>query len=400
MGRVLMRELNNLYNMTDPHTPRLDILYVITKSNWGGAQKYVYDCATYANVRHAVGVARGGDGILKERLTDAGIPVFPIKAFQRDISLGKEFASAWELFKLFRTTRPSIVHLNSSKAGGLGAFVAHLAGVPNVVFTSHGLTFEEDRVWWQKLLITFLTWLTFMLSNKVIFVSAANYRSASKMPLIGDRPILVRIGVASPKPLARVTARKKLEEKTLMPPLARGTIWIGTIAELHPNKGLSHLIDGIRELRAIHGNIVCVIIGNDGGLRETLEAQIVDAGLTAHVFLTGTIPDAATYLSAFDIFTLTSLKEGLPIALLEAGNAALPCVGSAIPGIQEVITDMESGIVVQAKRPKEIAGALALLIEDKDRREAYGKALHERVTRDFSIDRMLTETDALYQSLI
>ncbi len=395
-----MREPSNMNNMSEHNQPRFDILYVITKSNWGGAQKYVYDCATYIHARRTVGVALGGEGILRERLTDAGIPVFPISAFQRDISLGKELLAAWELFTIFRRTMPRVVHLNSSKAGGLGALVAHLAGVPKVVFTSHGLPFEDDRPRWQKIIIAFLTWITFMLCDKVIFVSAANHRTASTMPLVDERPELIRIGVAPMKGLSRITARKKLEEKTGMEHPARGTLWIGTIAELHPNKGLSYLIEGIRELRAIHGNIVCVIIGNDGGLRETLESQIAESGLTSNVFLTGTLPDAATYLGAFDIFTLTSVKEGLPIALLEAGHAGLPCVGSAIPGIQEIITDMESGIVVQSKRPKEIAGALALFIEDKDRREEYGRALNERVTRDFSIDRMLTETEKLYQSLI
>lgn len=387
---------------------KLDILYVITKSNWGGAQKYVYDCATYVATHRTVGVALGGhstrleagDGVLKERLVDAGIPVFPIEAFQRDISLGKEFTAAWQLFKTFRATRPTIVHLNSSKAGGLGALMAHIAGVPTVVFTSHGLPFEEDRPRWQKAVIAFLTWITFMLCNKVIFVSAANHRLASTMPLLGARPELIRLGIAPVTTLSRITARKKLAERTGMPHPVRGTLWIGTIAELHPSKGLTHLIDGIRELRAIHGNVVCIIIGNDGGLREALEAHITKAGLTDHVFLAGTLPDAATYLSAFDIFTLTSIKEGLPTVLLEAGSAGLPCVGSAIPGIQEIITDMESGIVVQAKRPKEISGALALLIEDKDRREEYAKALHERVMRDFSIDRMLTQTDSLYGSLL
>lgn len=400
MGRVLMRELNNLHNMSDSNPPRLDILYVITKSNWGGAQKYVYDCAIYMSTRRSIGVALGGNGILKERFLEAGIPVFPIEAFQRDISLGKEFIAAWQLFKVFRATKPSIVHLNSSKAGGLGALAAQIAGVPKVIFTSHGLTFEEDRVWWQKIIIAFLTWLTFMLCDKVIFVSASNHKVAVAMPLIGKRPELIRLGIAPIKSLSRITARKRIIEKTGMPHLARGTVWIGTIAELHPNKGLIYLVEAIRDLRAIHGDIVCVIIGNDGGLREALERQIIDAGLTTHVFLTGTLPDAATYLSAFDIFTLTSLKEGLPTALLEAGNASLPCVGSAIPGIQEIITDMQSGIVVQAKRPKEISGALALLIEDKDRREEYGKMLYERVQRDFSIDRMLAETDSLYQSLL
>lgn len=386
--------------MTTDHETALDILYVITKSNWGGAQKYVFECATNASATRRVGVACGGHGTLVERLSAADIPVFPVDAFQRDVSLDRELAAAWQLFRIFRATRPHVVHLNSSKAGGLGAFIAHLAGVPHVVFTSHGLTFEEDRVWWQRGLIWLLTWLTFMLSDTVICVSAANARVAERMPLMGSRIKLIRIGIPETKLLSRPTARKHLEGVAGIPHPGRGTVWIGTIAELHPNKGLPYLIEGVRELSAIHGNIACVIIGNDGGERQALELRIAESGMGGTIFLAGTVPNAATLLAAFDIFALTSIKEGLPYALLEAGAAGLPVVGSAIPGIQEVVADMTSGIIVQPKRPKEIAGALALLIEDKDRRDEYGRTLRERVKRDFSSERMLRETSALYDSML
>ena len=81
------------------------ILYVITKSNWGGAQRYVYDIATSLDKEmFEVAVAVGGDGILIEKLNSAGIHTIPIPFLQRDISVIKEFLSLFVLFKIFNVS--------------------------------------------------------------------------------------------------------------------------------------------------------------------------------------------------------------------------------------------------------------------------------------------------------
>ncbi|MBP9771470.1 MAG: glycosyltransferase [Candidatus Pacebacteria bacterium] len=377
------------------HSVAINVLYVITKSNWGGAQRYLFDIATAAKKDFSVAVATGGDGALVERLNSADIPVFPIESFQRDISFVKEFKAFFELFGLFRKLRPTIVHLNSSKAGGTGALAARLAGVPKVIYTSHGLPFEEDRPFWQKKLIWFFTWVTFLLSHTTIIITKANLENALKMPWLSHRLRLIRNGVSDTHTLSQKTAREKLIQLCDIKNASNETIWVGTIAEYHPNKGLPYLIDAINLLCAKHPHIVCVIVGG-GELEDMLRKEIEIKGLIKNVFLAGFLPDAATYLSAFDIVTLTSIKEGLPYVVLEAGTAGIAFVGSAISSIQEIVTDMQSGILVRPKQPKEIAGALSLLIEDPLRRELYGKALKKRVTDDFSAKTMIEKTLSLY----
>src|ERR1700744_5804763 len=101
----------------------MKILYVITKSNWGGAQKHVYDLATAMKAAgHEVKVALGGDGILKTRLEAACIFTYPIASIGRDISVGKDAGSLSEIFSIIRAQKPDVLHLHSPKAAGLGAF--------------------------------------------------------------------------------------------------------------------------------------------------------------------------------------------------------------------------------------------------------------------------------------
>jgi glycosyltransferase involved in cell wall biosynthesis len=385
-------------NESGTNRPSVDILYVITKSNWGGAQRHVYDLAVAAKQTLSVAVALGGDGVLAHKLRTADIEAHGIAALQRDISLGKELYALIDLFRLFRQMRPTTVHLHSPKAGGLGAFAAQLAGVPQVIYTSHGLPFEEDRPWWQKAVLVFFTWLTFILCDTVILITQANLHKVSKMPWLGRRIRFIRSGIDPVDPLPRDDARNRLREMSGATEVTSSTTWIGTIAEYHPVKGLEYLIRGIGLVRRKHPDVICMLIGGgeqEGRLNEIIE----ECGLSKNVFLVGFIDAAARYLSAFDIFALTSLKEGLPYVVLEAGSIGVGFVGSSISSIQEIVTDMTSGVLVRPKQPKEIAGALALLIDDASRRELYGKALKEKVDKDFSKRTMLAQTLGLYTAL-
>src|SRR3989344_323690 len=98
------------------------ILFVITKSNWGGAQKYVFDLATnLPKEEFEPVVACGGGGMLAKRLRAEKIRVVEVPSLERDISFIKEIRAFFFLWKLFQKEKPDVVHLNSSKAAALGA---------------------------------------------------------------------------------------------------------------------------------------------------------------------------------------------------------------------------------------------------------------------------------------
>src|SRR3989344_3118896 len=95
------------------------ILYVITKSVWGGAQRYVYDLATrLPREKFEVVVACGGDGFLIEKVRKAGIRVIQLPELARDVHIGRELKSLWSLARVFAREQPDIIHLSSSKTGG------------------------------------------------------------------------------------------------------------------------------------------------------------------------------------------------------------------------------------------------------------------------------------------
>ena len=112
------------------------VTYVITKSNWGGAQRYVFDLATnLPKEQFEVAVALGGDGLLAKKLQERNTSIYRSISLGRDISIGKDIRSFFELYRLFKKERPDVVHLNSSKAGGIGALAARVAGIKKIIFT-------------------------------------------------------------------------------------------------------------------------------------------------------------------------------------------------------------------------------------------------------------------------
>ncbi len=170
---------------------------------------------------------------------------------------------------------------------------------------------------------------------------------------------------------------------------------IGTISELHPNKGLAYLIDAFHEIAAKFPNAIVLIVG-EGEERELLESRIAEKQLSGRIFFAGRIPDAASHAKIFDIFTLTSVKEGLPYTILEAGAAGVAVVASAVGGIPEIIDDMKSGLLIQPKKSSEIAHALEFLLKHVNARKSYGKELHSKVAADFNLEKMLARIDELY----
>ncbi|MBP9760325.1 MAG: glycosyltransferase [Candidatus Pacebacteria bacterium] len=377
------------------------ILFVITKSNFGGAQRYVYDLVTHLpKSDYDLAVALGGTGAqgavpgsLKTKLEEAGIRTIVIPHFMRDMSLVDDIRAFFELWHTVRTERPDVLHVTSSKAGGIGGLIGRLCGIRTIVFTSHGLTFDETwRPRWQRVLIWLFTWATMLLSTRTIQISRDTYLRARNMPFCRRKVVLIHNGIEIPDFLSHDEARK-----TILPDSPNSVYkspWLGTIAEYHPNKNLDILIDAVALLKE-RGIITQLVLIGDGEEREYLTARTRERGVETHVHLRGYVQDASRYLQAFDIFTLPSRKEGLPYVLIEAGTAGLPCVVSNITGNMDIVEHEKTGLVVDPTA-KTLADAFERLITHRAYAETLGRALEAHIHKIFSIAHMVAETEKTY----
>lgn len=375
------------------------VFLCITKSNWGGAQKYVADIARSADAQEHLDVAvvvgrheREGEDVFRRTLKEAGIRIIDLPYSGRALSLVNDIRTCIDLIRIFRVEQPDVVHLNSSKIAGLGAIAAWLTHVPRRIYTIHGLPFLEDRVWWVGILMRVATYCTCILVTRVITISQSEARRIASWPLVGKRVVTIYNGIAEALLLSRNEARGVLARTCDID--CTGKVIIGSIAELTRNKGHAYLL---LALSALKKEGVPFVFANFGGgeLAEELNKRTQELGLTENVHWFGFVPDAYHYLRAFDIFVLPSVKEGLPFTLLEAGCANLPVVATDVGGVSEIITS-ETGILVPAKNPRAITEALRVLIADTEKRDVFAAALNQHVTEHFSLTRMCEHTIALY----
>jgi glycosyltransferase involved in cell wall biosynthesis len=368
------------------------VCFVITKGVWGGAQKYVYTLATsLPQDQFETLVVMGEGGVLKNRLVEKNIRVYVIENLKRDISLVSEFKSFLALFKIILKEKPHVLHLNSPKAAGYGSFIGRILFVKKIILTVHGFTFNENRPEWKKALIFIFSWITVLFSKKTIVISPQEESQAKAMLFVNDTKIkMIRNGVEKIEFKDKSEARKNLQ--ALVNKDVTG-LWIGTIAELHKNKGLEFAINALAKV----GCPFSYFIIGEGEQRGELEKTITKLNLQDKVFLPGFLHEAKEHLKAFDLFVLPSVKEGLPFSILEAGRAGLSVVASSVGGIPDIIENGRTGILTTPGRVGEIQRAIEYLNDNPEERKEFGKKLKAKIDKHFSVEQMLKETFELYK---
>lgn len=369
--------------------PKKRILFLITKATWGGAQRYVFDLATNLPKEiYESTVAYGAEGKLEKDLSIAGIKTYRLSSLGRDIAILSDVKSFFEILRCIANIKPDVLHLNSSKAGLLGAFAAKLMRVPRVIFTAHGWPFKEDRNVFARMCILFLTWLTALASDTVIVVSKIDKELGERMWFVGKKIRYIPIGIETTSLLNRDAALHELRTFNESVGKPDGSVHVGTIAELTRNKGISRGIKAIALLNSAKGRMYSYTIIGDGEERESLQKLAALLGVEQYVHFTGFVPNASLYIETFDVFLLPSVKEGMPYVLLESGEAGIPTVTTDVvnPELRErykMITQVHTVL------PKEIANAI----------EQANSLLRQRPSSlVFPLKDMLETTIALYYS--
>jgi glycosyltransferase involved in cell wall biosynthesis len=372
----------------------MKITYAITKGTWGGAQKYVLDLAIASKKEgFDVNIISGEEGRLVTLSKEAEIPVITLPNLKRDINLKNEVQSFVSLYEILKKEKPDVLHLNSPKMGGIGALIGNILGVKRIIYTAHGWTFNESRPLWQKMIIKFISWVIIVLCDYVIVLSDEERTQVATWPFVRpDQLKVVPIGVSPIKFKTKEEARTHLLSASNQTMPFEETLWLGTIAELHKNKGLSYALQAVANIRV---PFIYFIIG-EGEKRKELENEIRHLHIESKVFLIGFQEDANSLLSAFDIFLFPSIKEGLPFALLEAGLASLPVISTNVGGIPSVITGPELGILVSPMRPNEISNSIERVNNMPDKGKNIGLALTEKIETAFAFTGMVKKVFLIY----
>ncbi len=178
-------------------------------------------------------------------------------------------------------------------------------------------------------------------------------------------------------------------------------ILIGTLGRLARQKNLELFLEMAAGLNAAApaGRRLRFVVAGDGPALPGLRAAAQERGLSESVMFAGARHDVARVLTAFDIFVLTSDFEGLPNAVMEAMGAARPVVATRAGGTEEVVQDGVTGYLVAPGDAAGLVERVACLAGDPGLRRRMGKEGRARIAAEFSVQKMVGRTTALYDEV-
>jgi len=177
-------------------------------------------------------------------------------------------------------------------------------------------------------------------------------------------------------------------------------IVVGSVARFDPVKNLEGLVNAFSGLdRDKYARCKLLLVG-DGPELPFVRNTAKDLGLTQKVIFTGMRRDIPECLSVMDIYVQPSKFEGVPNAALEAMAAGLPVIATNVGGVSEIVEDRMTGILVAVDDERSLTQSIEFLVQHPARRREMGSLGRKRATSLFSIDKMVSEYEKLYEQIM
>jgi len=302
---------------------------------------------------------------------------------------GTDPALPIRLARLFRRTRAQIVHTRNAEAFFYGFVAAKIAGVPAIVHSEHGRSFDD-----RPLRLAAQRWLT-RFTSAVFTVSEQLKSDLVRFAAIPPAAIDVLHNGVDVDRFAVRDAQSR-ERRRAAWRIGVDDPVIGSVGRLAPVKDHALLL---RAVAALHTKAHVVIVG-DGPERESLQMVADGLGIASRVRFPGHSDDVRGDLAGFDVFALPSRNEGMSNTLLEAMAASLPVVVSDVGGNPEIVRDGVDGLSFPSGDHLALAQHLDRLCADAALRARLGGAGHDRVAASFSIRAMVERYEALYDRVL
>jgi glycosyltransferase involved in cell wall biosynthesis len=359
----------------------MNIVQVLRSLEFGGLERVALDLAVaqkeagnhvviYCVYKHEPALVREAEGT-------------GLRVFQFNKLTGFSIHTLLSMAHQLRRDKASIVHTHNELVHTYGTIAGRLAGVPCIVNTIHGTNRGKDlRL--DRNYRALLPW-----TDAVVTVSdetAAQF--AGERRRYHDRFHVIRNGISVDRFVAH-SAR----------PGARWPrVRLGTVARLADVKDQATLIRAFHTVQKINPRTELHILG-DGPLKRNLESLSKQLKLDRSITFHGASPNVAEFLSELDVFVLSSVSEGLPIAILEAMSAGLPIVSTRVGGICEVAVEHEIAEYCAPSDPEALARAIQSILEP-ERLRLMGQAGQAVAQRSLTIQKMSEGYEALYRKLL
>ncbi len=372
----------------------LQVLYIITKLELGGAQKVCLSLfEKLQNLGNAAYLISGNEGTLVDQVKNKN-NVHLLPNFKREMSLKivwselkNFFQLIWHIRNLRKENPRLIVHTHSTKAGLIGRWAAFFARVPTRIHTVHGYHFHDHQSWPLWLISYLLEFITSFITTHYVCVSSADINYGIKLlPFFKKKSSIIRAAVAWEQFYLSAKVTTIQDKKPFV---------IGTVACFKKQKNIDELLQAFTHAYQKNNLLRLEILG-DGILRNSFEEWINKHNLSAVITLHGWQKDVSSFMKIWHAFALTSLWEGLPCAIIEARLMKLPILAYNTGGIHDVVFNNQNGFLYAQHDWQTMADDMLKISNNK---ELYNRlSNHQEDLLAFHDNNMVQAHVALYAS--
>lgn len=303
---------------------------------------------------------------------------------------GVDPRTVWRLAQEIREYRPAILHAHDYKTNFLAAILGRRFGIRTVT-TMHGYVSRGGRL---ETYYRLDRWSLRQMDH-VIAVSTDLYQMLLDLRIPPTRRSLVYNAIDE----QQFTRRLPIAEARKQFGMDPTRLVIGAVGRLAAEKGLDLLIQAVDRLLNAGLNAELVIVG-EGDERARLEALIAQSCRKDRIHLLGHRSDVRDLYEAFDVFALSSLREGLPNVLLEAMALEVPVLATRIAGVPQLIDHEHNGLLIQPGSVDELTHALERLLRDAELRQRLACAGRETIVSRYSFAVRMRKIQAIYDELL
>lgn len=368
--------------MSENNTSTKKILYMVTKSDLGGVSKYLLEIVSHLPKNIEPYFITSSPGYLSTELEKLGYKdnIFYVHMTNSIINLPLHIKSNLKTLKILKKIKPDLIHCNSTTAGIVGRICGILTFTPTI-FTAHGWAFTDGISKWKqvfyKILETFLATFT----KKIICVSEYDRKIALKvMPFFKNKLITIHNGISD---ISDEYKKKNFSDNELK---------IVMISRFSQQKDPYTLITAVNELNKKGFNIILDLYGYGVELEKVLNS--IKKSNSKNIHYKGEISDITPILKNYDIYSLISNWEGLPIGIIEALRAGLPIIVSDVGGCTEMLNN--NGYSIPRGNKDILKERLKKLYYNKSNLALYGTNSRKMYEENFNIKKMLENILILY----
>ena len=384
-----------MYSWDENNVMPINSMHIITGLDIGGAETMLFKLIKDRpeSYRSTIVISLTTKGVIGHRLEKIGITVIELEIRKR-ISF---FCKFFKLKKIIQSKRPKVIHTWMYHANLMGGLAAYIANNRNIIWSIRRSELKLNESLTTYIVMKLGALFSEIIPKKIVCVANSGLKNHESYGYAKKKMTVIPNGFDLQKLKHDEVKRKKVRNSLN---ITDDKLVIGSVGRFHESKDFKNLVMSAIKVIPQYRNIKYMMVGrNLDSKNKILKKWINQTGFRDHFLLIGETDDIVGYMSAMDIFCLSSKTEGFPNVIGEAMSMKLPCVATNVGDVRKILG--KYAIIVKPENRELLCNGLCdMLSMNEEKRIELGLRGRQRMKREYSLKKIHEKYRDLYASVI